>query len=447
MVSYRGKKWLLLEVTGSPNQPMTAKIQQATHADAVAMKTVKYDTLRPLASMREKLLYAADVKATVGNFVFFSQEKKIDGEQRSLVLSGEITKVDNTEHTVHVYDPRPQHTCYLPSWECKGKPDLNKKTQPKGYHKEVATFDSADLELVTHLTKGLQIPRQAWMAMKAKGIVPPMEYTAKADAAADGSSHQRQASVAAVAASKTKRRPSRRDRLTMSTGDLQHAWVNIMLQQCGLPVKHDALLDHGRLMHHLIHGRTTAPSGAMMDADYASMLATVGGPDEDNMVSQMQSVVCCEVNPASHSVYPSAPMYDGNPEHFAAENQLYASMLQWDEFQVPEENAGTQQEQHSIDDHCAVQHTEMDKHEPTAPPWEDGAQVVHTAGAAEPVQQAQPIQCIVTPRTHTTPTAVTVLAFVGSVSMMAVIGLIMMLCWLAFQGVHVTGFWLTLKLI
>ena len=33
MVSYRGEKWLFLEVTGSPNQPMTAKIQQATHAD------------------------------------------------------------------------------------------------------------------------------------------------------------------------------------------------------------------------------------------------------------------------------------------------------------------------------------------------------------------------------------------------------------------------------
>ena len=66
MVSYRGEKWLLLEVTGSPNQPMTTKIQQATHADAVATKTVKYDTLRPLASMREKLLYAAGVKAAGG---------------------------------------------------------------------------------------------------------------------------------------------------------------------------------------------------------------------------------------------------------------------------------------------------------------------------------------------------------------------------------------------
>ena len=45
MVSYHGERWLLLEVTGSPNQPMTARIQQATHADAVAIKVVRYDTL------------------------------------------------------------------------------------------------------------------------------------------------------------------------------------------------------------------------------------------------------------------------------------------------------------------------------------------------------------------------------------------------------------------
>ena len=88
---------------------------------------------------------------------------------------------------MHVYDPSPQHKCYLPSWECKGKQDLNKKTQPKGYHREVVTFDKADLDLVTHLTKGLQIPRRAWMAMKAKGIVLPMEYTAKADDAPEES--------------------------------------------------------------------------------------------------------------------------------------------------------------------------------------------------------------------------------------------------------------------
>ena len=325
---------------------------------------MKYDTLRPLASMREKLLYMAGVPAKVRDFVFFSQDKKNGGEQRSVVLSGEVTQIEGTEHTVHVYNPSPQHKCYLPSWECEGKPDLSKNTQPEGYRQELVKFNNDDLELVTHLTKGMHILRQVWMTMKAKGIVLPMEYTAKADDATDEASTHQPTRVAAIAVTKTRRKPSRRDRLTMRTGDLQHAWVKIMLQQRGLPVKHDVLLDHGRLMYHLIHGTMAAPSGVMMDEDYAPMLASVGGPDEGNMVSQMQSVVCCEVNPASSSMYPSAPTYDGNPEYSAAENHMYHSMLQWEEFQVPEGHASSKHTQRDCDDQLAVQDANTENHTP-----------------------------------------------------------------------------------
>ena len=66
----------------------TAKIQQATHADAVAIKVVKYDTLRPLASMREKLLYDAEVAVNNGDFVFFLMDKKKNGIQQSLIVQG-----------------------------------------------------------------------------------------------------------------------------------------------------------------------------------------------------------------------------------------------------------------------------------------------------------------------------------------------------------------------
>ena len=156
MVSHRGEKWLLLEVTGSPNQPMTAKIQQATHADAVAIKVVKYDTLRPLASMREKLLYDAEVPVNNGDFVFFLLDKKKNGIQQSLihVVQGVITAVGVDKHEVHVYDPSPQHKCYLPAWDCKGKPDKNQKKQPtKGYTAELLKFNVDDLEMVTKLTQ------------------------------------------------------------------------------------------------------------------------------------------------------------------------------------------------------------------------------------------------------------------------------------------------------
>ena len=120
-------------------------------------------------------------------------------------------------------------------------------------------------------------------------------------------------------------------------------------------------------------------------------------------------------------------------------------MLQWDEFQIPAEteDQDPQRAQHSIDDQYAVQQGDVDKHGPTAPPWEDDHHEMRTQ-VEPPMQQAQPIQCIITPPIHTTPTAVTVLAIVGSITMMVVIGLIVTLCWLAFQGVHVTGFWLNL---
>ena len=116
----------------------------------------------------------------------------------------------------------------------------------------------------------------------------------------------------------------------MRSGDLQHAWVKIMLQERGLPVKHDALLDHDRLMHHLIHGTVADPSGAMLDADYAHMLYTVWGADEDNnaMASQMQKGVCCQENPSRDAIFPSAPAYSGDATHIEAENQMNESMLQ-----------------------------------------------------------------------------------------------------------------------
>ena len=121
----------------------------------------------------------------------------------------------------------------------------------------------SDLELVTKLTPSYKIPAQAWLSLKAKGIVLPLEFTPKAETTA--------VTTAVVTVSIAVRRPSRRQRLTMRKGDLQHAWVQIKLRQRGIVVHGDPLLDHGRLMHHLIYGTYEAPSGAMMDEDYATI--------------------------------------------------------------------------------------------------------------------------------------------------------------------------------
>ena len=63
-----------------------------------------------------------------------------------------------------------------------------------------------------------------------------------------------------------------------------------MLQHHGLTVSNDSdvLYDHGRLMHYVMHGATTMPSGAMMDEDYAGMLQNMGGPDTGNIVPQLR---------------------------------------------------------------------------------------------------------------------------------------------------------------
>ena len=168
MVSYEGERWLLLEVTGSPNQEMTARIQQATHADAVATKTVRYDTLRPLASMREQLVYDAEVNVEVDDHIFFLQG--------TLVVSGQVKEAHASHYLVHLFDPSPQHKCYLPSWEKPGKPSVSRKKQPRGYTPELKRVIKSDIETVTRLTKSYQIPAQAWKRLQAKGVVLPLEY-------------------------------------------------------------------------------------------------------------------------------------------------------------------------------------------------------------------------------------------------------------------------------
>ena len=74
MASYQGERWKLLEVLGPPNQPITAKIQQATHADAVCTKHVRYDTLQNLSAAREKLDVTVDLIVRIDDYIFFSNQ-------------------------------------------------------------------------------------------------------------------------------------------------------------------------------------------------------------------------------------------------------------------------------------------------------------------------------------------------------------------------------------
>ena len=152
------------------------------------------------------------------------------------------------------------------------------------------------------------------------------------------------ARVSAVTVAKPKRRPDRRSQLTMQTGNLQHAWVTIMLRRRGLPVRDNAMLDHGRLLHNVIYGTSSAPSGAMMDGNYDNIRRSMGGPDTGNMVPQMQTFVCRQerdsmqhqLNTEQQWEYdaqqqlPTAPTWDDAAEsELCMERTLNSGMRKW----------------------------------------------------------------------------------------------------------------------
>ena len=110
-------------------------------------------------------------------------------------------------------------------------------------------------------------------------------------------------------------------------------------------------------------------------------------------------------------------------------------MLHWNDDEVYEPQ---------VDHAFAADAQDTEKHEPTAPPWDDEAELLMPLQERSHAQHIQPIQCEVTPPAHTTNGAVAALAVVGAVFIVVTVCIVLTLCWLATQGVHITGFWLTL---
>ena len=235
--------------------------------------------------------------------------------------------------------------------------------------------------------------------------------------------------VMAVTVTKTKRRPNRNDRMSMKTGDLQHVWVKLMLRQRGLPIRDDALLDHGRLLHNIVYDTTSAPSGAMMDENYANILASEGGPDTGSMVPQMQAVVCRRErhNADVDAVVPTAPQWD--VESSEAEDvdpqQHYENML-------------TNYEAHEapVPDADDLKRWEAE--------WEE-ERVENTLVEATQ-ENTSPIRCQVNPPRHATSATISGpgLVVVGGFSIAMTVGMIAIIYCLTMQGIQITGFWLTL---
>ena len=300
--------------------------------------------------------------------------------------------------------------------------DVNQRTKPKCYLPETAIFKHRDIELATQLTKAWKIPKQAWAAMKANGVVLPLDYTEKATAVQTATVVNK--TGMAVAVTKAKRRPkppNRNDRMPMKTGDVQHVWVKLMLRQRGLPIRDDALLDHGKLLHNMVYATTSAPSGAMLDENYANILASEGGPDTGSMVPQTQAVVCRRERHNADAVVPTAPQWDIEAEDVDPQQQHENMLTNYEAPEAPVPDADDLKR------------------------WEAEWEKERVDTLVEATQEnTSPIRCQVKPPRHTTSATISGLSVVGGLSIAMPVGMIAIICWLTMQGIQITGFWLTL---
>ena len=264
MVSYQGERWKLLGVLGPPNQPITAKIQQATHADAVRTKLVRYDTLQNLSAAREKLDVKVDLIVKVDDYVFFTNS---DG----LTCSGLVTSVTNDDILVHAHDPSPQLKSFLPNW-IRGKLDKSQRKAPRGYSPDIIATTLPDIDVVTTLDAHGHIPTRALDELKSKGVTMPFEYL---------SDHLVHAHPVTVRSSGSPPlRPTRRDAFAITT--LQHRWIVECITTLGVPPTNDPFLDHALLIHIMMNGKYSLPSGAKMDANIKEIKRRVQGFQADS---------------------------------------------------------------------------------------------------------------------------------------------------------------------
>ena len=174
IVSYAGERWKRLAVRGPPNQPITADTQQATHADAVLTKTVRYDTLQnlELSAACEKLNLQLDAVVKIGDYIFFTAS--------DLTCSGIVLSVNDNSIKVHAHDPSPQLKCFLPNW-VKGSREKSQKNQARGYAPDTRMTNTSSIGVVTTLNTSGRVPDQAMQQLKSLGVTMPFEFNATHD--------------------------------------------------------------------------------------------------------------------------------------------------------------------------------------------------------------------------------------------------------------------------
>ena len=167
-VSYDGKNYKLLDISDkSPTDPVKATIRSTDH-DGSITKTVRYSTLRPLATPRPELTFtpSACTDVNTGDFVFFKVDNTSD------ILAGLVSSKTDDTLVVHEYRRAPRiASMYKPIYLNTRNNKYEVKEKPQQYH-HPATCDITTAHVVASGTiHNYRVADALLNTMRALGVL------------------------------------------------------------------------------------------------------------------------------------------------------------------------------------------------------------------------------------------------------------------------------------
>ena len=166
-VSYNGEKYKLLDLVGStPTQETKAVIRSVSHTSAET-KTVRYATLRPLASPRPVLMHTT-AHATVGDFVFYTTQES------QTVNAGVVTDTSDDGKTLIVHEHRQapkQKKRFTPLYPDTSTNKHEVKLKPKPHHEATMVTVHDDDVLVTGSIFDHMVHDSMFDALRSLGVL------------------------------------------------------------------------------------------------------------------------------------------------------------------------------------------------------------------------------------------------------------------------------------
>ena len=168
-VSYDGQKYTLLElIQSTPTEPTTARIRSVS-SDDTSTKTVRYTTLRPLASPRPSRMHSvADVSdISVGRFVFFSTPDSAE------VKAGIVQTIQDGKATVMEHQQgNTLRRKFTPLYRNTTNNKLEPKLKPQPHHTPVLHANiHVEHVLVCGDLVNLYVPQTLLDSLRSVGVL------------------------------------------------------------------------------------------------------------------------------------------------------------------------------------------------------------------------------------------------------------------------------------